>query len=323
MDMQLQLQRERCGLDDVQNCFGIEHTFLECNNEWDSEDLGIQKRDQEEDHPLLQAQREYVGFLPEENSLFDDKSIIPPKTLEFADIDFHDDLKRKGNISNLEGSNLSKKQDLNRCETETVIQKLTNKVPKLSVSHKYSRSLPNYEIMVSSILDTSQINFKPAELSCRKDVINKRIIRGFKRFIVRLFDSKRIRPCRLKNRSSNFKRVMIREATKLNIITSNNNLSTNSFNEFVCWMAMSKNTQKAKMLFDYSNQSILLMQEILTKYSHSKFEEVYRDANIAKLFYYFVQNGLGDFIKTCPDDKRCLYKRFTEEIYNKFSKYST
>ncbi|CAI2386545.1 unnamed protein product [Moneuplotes crassus] len=257
----------------------------------------------------------------EEISLFDDNTLCTSKPNEFDDLIFTQYFCQERRLKDIGELNQSEKSEVYDNKDLKHNKKLSNKLSKISSPIDEVQNVFNYQSMVNSILDTSHAKPCSAELSCRKDVINKRIVRGFKRYIASLFDSKRIRPCRLKSSGAAFKRPMIQEAMRLNIINSNNNLSTNGYNEFVCWMAMSKNTQKTKILFDYSNQSIVLMQEILTKYSHSKLERLYQDKNIAELFLYFINNGLDEFIKACPDTKRDLYQRCCLEISNKFCKY--
>ena len=52
----------------------------------------------------------------------------------------------------------------------------------------------------------------------RKDVVNKCILRGFKKSIVNLFKPKRILPCRLKQKISTYKNTLIEEAINFGII---------------------------------------------------------------------------------------------------------
>ncbi|CAI2359783.1 unnamed protein product [Moneuplotes crassus] len=271
--------------------------------------------------PLVDNEVDYCDAINrEECSLFDDNSLNTVKHQEFINFDFPEVLEHQKASSQKEdilGSSMSNlKNEKSKLKTKCPV-----KAPPSTRSSPREKKKKNYTTMVDCLLDSSLRNSGVAELCFRKDVIHKRIMRGFKKFIVKLFDSIRIRPCRLKNRDTSFKQEMIHEAQRLNIINSEESEQIGDLNEFLCWMAMSKNTQKTKSLFDVNNKSILLMNEILSKYSHSKLEGLYGDSNIGMLFHYFIINGLEDFLDACPSDKKDLYQKYSLLICNNFRNY--
>ena len=61
-------------------------------------------------------------------------------------------------------------------------------------TRKAAKKTKNYSQMVDSILGTAKRSEQVTELSVRRDVINKKILRGFKKYIAKLFAAKRVRP---------------------------------------------------------------------------------------------------------------------------------
>lgn len=122
----------------------------------------------------------------------------------------------------------------------------------------------------------------------------------------------------MKMSESEFKDTLIGEARTINLLPNDESIN-GDLKELICWMAMSKNTAKAKSLFDTSNKSIAILEEVLTKYSHKKLEQIYEDKNISMIFEYFINNGLGDFIKRCPKSKKRLYKKHALSIHSYFN----
>ena len=88
-------------------------------------------------------------------------------------------------------------------------------------------------------------------------------------------------------------------------------------------MTMSKKTSKTRSFFDYENESIALMDEILAQYSHTKLECLYQDQNIAKIFGYFVENCLEDFVKKYPAKKRRVLREYALEMNEKFREFKS
>lgn len=145
--------------------------------------------------------------------------------------------------------------------------------------------------------------------------MNKRILRGFKKYYVKLFSSQSVRPCRLKGGCRDFKIEMISEAHRLGILQTPDPSPT-PLTELVCWMGMSKNTLKTKLLFDTRNSSINLVDEVLTKYSHKKLKSCLADPSFGKLFKYFIDTSLGEFLASCPKGKEKLYSERAMEIFH-------
>ena len=112
-------------------------------------------------------------------------------------------------------------------------------------------------------------------------------------------------------------KLKIIKKAKIEELTSNFG-KFDEFHEFICWMAMSKNTLKTRSLFDNQNKSINLLEKILTKYSHSKLKELYSDQNIAVLFSVFFEKGTKGFLRDLPKEKRNLYKEAIIEMNTKF-----
>mmetsp|Transcript_6047 Transcript_6047/g.5206 ORF Transcript_6047/g.5206 Transcript_6047/m.5206 type:complete len:132 (-) Transcript_6047:16-411(-) len=127
----------------------------------------------------------------------------------------------------------------------------------------------------------------------------------------------------MKKEKDDFKPSLIQQAIKIGLINQNSNVDNNTneeeFKEFICWMAMSKNTVKTKNLFDYNNRSIFRLGEVLAKYSHGKLESLYEDSSIKKVYEYFVLNGMRDFLRSIPKGKRSLYEETIVEMYNNFN----
>ncbi|CAI2359527.1 unnamed protein product [Moneuplotes crassus] len=311
---------------EVEEVFGVGQTFKGVwglEERYEEEICGSQEEmEKEEGKAWLTGvgKDEWGCNEQQESSLFEERDLENAEEKEFYDfglrknLNSKEDPKHKVDISKSSSSNFQNFRNILKVKNQEKIPLSTSSSPK-------AIKMRNYTMMVDCLLGSSMRSSGVTELSLRKDVIHKRILRGFKKCIVKLFDSIRIRPCRLRNGDTSFKLEMIREAQRLNIINSEQGEQIGDFSEFLCWMAMSKNTKKTKSLFDVNNKSILLMDEILTKYSHSKLGGLYGDSNIRMLFHYFISNGLEDFLDGCPSDKRDLYQKCAQEIYYNFSNY--
>lgn len=220
---------------------------------------------------------------------------------------------------------LPTKKATNSQRQKRVIKK-NKKQDKPRTPSRRSNSGESLADLVNYILDKPKKRSRK-ELSIRRDVINKRILRGLKKYIAKQFDSVRIRPWRMKGESNHFKFALVENAARIGLL--NQNIETESstnieeFKEFICWMAMSKNTEKTKSLFDYNNKSINLLGDVLAKYSHGKLESLYKDINISKVFEYFVINGMKEFLRSIPKSKKELYKETIATMYTKFNSNSS
>ena len=129
----------------------------------------------------------------------------------------------------------------------------------------------DYSSLVNDILNRSD-QYTGDDLSYRKDVQNKKILRAFRKYTANLFKSCK-RPSRSKKPFKKVKEDLVKEAIQIGIIQWDNWVeSFDDFKEFVWWMAMAKVTNKTKRLFNYKNKSIRDLSDILESYSHEKLE---------------------------------------------------
>ena len=137
-------------------------------------------------------------------------------------------------------------------------------------------------------------------LASRKDVINKTILRGFKKFFVILLDIKSIKPSRLLKRSkSSLKLELIRRAKELGLLKliPKNNSSQDEFEELLGWIGFPKITTKVHNLFSDNNKAISILNDILLNYSHRKLNQVLECKQIMSLFRHFAIFGKEKFMK--------------------------
>ncbi|CAI2380882.1 unnamed protein product [Moneuplotes crassus] len=168
---------------------------------------------------------------------------------------------------------------------------------------------------VSLLLNES--NHYGAELKHRKDVVNKKMVRAFKKFMTECFSSRNKRPSKIKIPFEALKQQLLDDAQELELYNPTN-MEENSedFKELVCWLAMRKMTKLTKGLFNYKNGAIRLLSDILVKYSHSKLEKVLQSRLIGKAFKFFVEHGLEEFISGLPQKSQDVYRK-TAELFIK------
>mmetsp|Transcript_25945 Transcript_25945/g.22983 ORF Transcript_25945/g.22983 Transcript_25945/m.22983 type:complete len:243 (+) Transcript_25945:202-930(+) len=150
-----------------------------------------------------------------------------------------------------------------------------------------SNESQNYSVLVDSLLNLSRKTC--ISLPCRKDVVNKKILRAFKKRICNQFLLKEKRPCRALNSIKVLKDNLLKEATRIGLISSEET-NDEELSELVCWMSMTKITKVTKSIFDYENKSISILDDILSKYSHVKLRTLSKNTKIAKIFAYFIKN---------------------------------
>mmetsp|Transcript_9354 Transcript_9354/g.10577 ORF Transcript_9354/g.10577 Transcript_9354/m.10577 type:complete len:108 (+) Transcript_9354:237-560(+) len=90
------------------------------------------------------------------------------------------------------------------------------------------------------------------------------------------------------------------------------------FKEFVCWMAISKMTHRAKPLFNYNNETIRTLSDILSNYSHSKLNALYKCKYAAKIFKYFIKNCLASTLSHFPEHRQIIYTKAAVDILHNF-----
>ena len=159
------------------------------------------------------------------------------------------------------------------------------------VSYTNSKSLENIDSKLDEILSTKKN--KNNDLANRRDVINKAILRGFKKYFVNLLNnikpksldsSKRIKYL---NKSS-----LMEQAKAIRLIEmSPNQESKLEFEELVCWMGFPKNTKKVRCMFSFENSAISLMEDVISYYSHQKLSLALKNESIKVLFSYFIRYG--------------------------------
>mmetsp|Transcript_10623 Transcript_10623/g.10462 ORF Transcript_10623/g.10462 Transcript_10623/m.10462 type:complete len:127 (-) Transcript_10623:33-413(-) len=126
----------------------------------------------------------------------------------------------------------------------------------------------------------------------------------------------------MRTRDASFKEILVTQAHNINLIEGEDASENKDLKELVCWMAMNKNTSRAKSLFDQNNESITRLEDLLAKYSIQKLMEVCRDKNIAKVYDFFIKNGIKNFLDKCPKDLKDVYKDYLMGIHHKFNSIS-
>ena len=154
----------------------------------------------------------------------------------------------------------------------------------------------DFNDQLNSIFRTSKDKNK--ELANRKDVINKAILRGFKKFFVNLLtQSKAYLPETSKKSKIVFKQSFIEQISKLGLLDLKpNESSQEEFSEFICWMGYPKITKKVRSLFSYNNPAIILMENVLSSYSHNKLNQFMNNKSIKVLLSYFILHGKEQFM---------------------------
>ena len=172
---------------------------------------------------------------------------------------------------------------------------------------------PNSSNNVTEDLD---IIFQPKRnrwniLANRRDVLNKVILRGFKRFFVKLFNPKDGKDTSSSAKfKQNSKEEIAKHASKLGLLNMNpDGSSRKSFEEFVIFLGYAKITKQVRRMFSPDNLAINLMEDILANYSHQKIKIFLKNKEIKALFEYFIDHGKEDFIaslKSSSETNRSL-----------------
>lgn len=147
----------------------------------------------------------------------------------------------------------------------------------------------------------------------RTDVINKRIIRFFRKYICELSTERRM-VCRLKRPITDVKNDMINQATSLGLLSPE---ADEAQKEFMCWMCMNKKTSKVNQVFDLENASIKLASDLFLKYSHKKLNLALTNKNIASLFMFFIRHQKDEFLSLFSSDVREAYFTGINSLINK------
>jgi len=131
----------------------------------------------------------------------------------------------------------------------------------------------DYSMLVKRLMNRS--DKYGTSIKHRKDVVNKKILRSFRKFISACFKVKNKKPSKITKPFDTLKQELVVDAQKIGLYTPvNSKENSEEFEEFICWLAMNKMTQLAKSKFDYNNEAIMLLSDILEKYSHSKLAKI-------------------------------------------------
>jgi len=176
-----------------------------------------------------------------------------------------------------------------------------------------------YEIEYFKVVEITLKNSRKVgkELAYRKDVVNKIILRLFRKSIAKLFTMRVKRPSRSNKTADEIKDKLLKKAISLGLLDSEE-MHDKQYREFVWWMAMSKITKKAKPMFDYRNKTIKTFSNILHHYSHGKLSDLYEDRNIERIYKYFMDECLQKSLSQYPDYKRIIYTKAAMDIAQEF-----
>ena len=164
----------------------------------------------------------------------------------------------------------------------------TNEVEN-AVNIEKSEKLNAFNDQLNSIFKASKDKNK--ELANRKDVINKAILRGFKKFFVNLLTQSKTSLPEISNQN------FIEQISKLGLLDLKpNESSQEEFSEFICWMGYPKITKKVRSLFSLNNPAIILMEDVLSSYSHHKLNQFMNNKSIKVLLSYFILHGKEQFM---------------------------
>ena len=134
----------------------------------------------------------------------------------------------------------------------------------------------------------------------RRDIINKSIMRGFKKFFVNLLapkhDISSHTPKRYKLAS---KQSLAERAEKLGLMNLKpNEVSQNDFEELICWLGYPKITKKVRNFFNSKNLEINILSDTLSNYSHQKLYQILEKESFKVLLSYFMYNGKDQFMNS-------------------------
>jgi len=148
-------------------------------------------------------------------------------------------------------------------------------------------------------------------------VVNKVILRTFKRYFVGIFSKIHAEINKRRNRHRQLVEATIQKAKQMGLINADDQ-EDEEYVDLVCWMGIAKNTKKVRKLFNSSNQSINLMEHVLTKYTHLCLENLFENNNIKRIFIHFLNNGREQAIKSFPADKKELYEETLRQLQTNF-----
>ena len=166
--------------------------------------------------------------------------------------------------------------------------------------HNQHNNKSKLALMISSMESFRLENNRSNVLANRRDVINKAILRAFKKFFVVLLSSARLKAYSSAAKSKlAAKTVLVKTTNQLGILSLRpDSASETEFGDFVCWLGFAKVTKAVKSLFGCDNSSINTMEDILMNYSHHKLSEILKNEQVRVLMSYFISHGKQAFINS-------------------------
>jgi len=186
-------------------------------------------------------------------------------------------------------------------------------------SKKTSYLLANNKI-TGTFLDQVEKLFKTAhtnntELTRRRDVVSKGILRAFRKFITSILKVNKKTLRSIKVSDDTMKTLIIERAESVGLIdTSEQELCSPAYVNLVYWLYISKSTNKPKWFSSVMNPSIKVMQDVLNNYTHQKLEKVFDDLEVRKVFSYFLEHGRQQVIDGQPAVNEDVYQERLEEF---------
>ena len=186
---------------------------------------------------------------------------------------------------------------------EEIKTNYNNRGKRISLSPANIKQYSNTENDSESLNNKLSIIFKEKNskfntLANRRDVINKAILRGFKKFFVDLFKScnpqKKVSSKNLKPLSRTNVLTAAKDFGILNLKPTQ--VLDDEFEDLIYWISFPKITRKVMSLTKETNSSIVILYEVLSNYTHHKLELVFENKNIMALFCYFNRNVKDRFI---------------------------
>ena len=140
---------------------------------------------------------------------------------------------------------------------------------------------------------------KWSSLSNRRDVINKAILRGFKKFFVNLFNTPNQKIKVLSKESVGIHKSSVLDKARLLGLYDlwQNQDQRDDYDNFIYWLSFPKITQKIMSLSENKSSTISLFHDLLMSYSHQKLYKMFENKVIMNLFKYFIVFGKEMFLK--------------------------
>ena len=140
---------------------------------------------------------------------------------------------------------------------------------------------------------------KWSSLSNRRDVINKAILRGFKKFFVNLFNTPNQKIKVLSKESIRIHKSSVLDKARLLGLYDlwQNQDQRDDYDNFIYWLSFPKITQKIMSLSENKSSTISLFHDLLMSYSHQKLYKMFENKVIMNLFKYFIAFGKEMFLE--------------------------